>query len=87
MDRHQHERDGFGKIGEEGKYGGIVTAVNDLPVGTKFRVENGAWDGEIIEVDGAKHLLLGSGGTIDLSSDDYMLDITIKREGKGLYEK
>lgn len=36
------------------KYGGVWTDLAILPVGTKFHVCNGAWDGVIIEEDGKK---------------------------------
>lgn len=32
------------------------TNLFDLEVGTKFRVINGQWDGEIVDVDGSKHV-------------------------------
>lgn len=35
-------------------YGGRLTYLKDLEVGTTFYVENGNWGGEIIEVDGVK---------------------------------
>jgi hypothetical protein len=35
---------------------GITTDIWILPVGTKFRVENGYWDGAITRVDGKKCL-------------------------------
>lgn len=40
------------------KYGGKFTILNTLEVGTKFHVCNGAWDGEIVEKDGGKWLLV-----------------------------
>lgn len=59
-----------------GKYGGTTTVMNTLEVGTKFFVNNGNWDGEIIEVDGEKHLATGSGNQFKLD-DTYTLDITL----------
>lgn len=57
--------------------------VSYLPVGTKFWVQNGHWDGEIIEVDGIKHVRHAMGthrcdGRIDRSREGaYGLDIEI----------
>lgn len=33
------------------KYGGILTDLLELPVGTKFFVTNGNWNGEILQND------------------------------------
>ncbi|MGG1263754.1 hypothetical protein [Brevibacillus laterosporus] len=55
-----------------------------LPVGTKFYVLNGAWDGQIIEEDGIKKLLVAdTGKKIELTEEigKYDLDITIKEWG------
>lgn len=64
-----------------GKYGGTTTVMNTLDVGTKFFVHNGNWSGEIIEVDGVKHLATGSGNHFPLD-DSYDLDITIETSSK-----
>lgn len=34
------------------QYGGTLAYYRDLPVGTKFYVCNGAWNGEIKEIEG-----------------------------------
>lgn len=62
------------------RYGGTTTVLATLDVGTKFFVNNGHWDGSIIEKDGAKHLLISDERSISLtgSNVDYTLDITIK---------
>lgn len=41
------------------KYGGIVTNVCELPVGTIFYVRNGAWTGIIKEDDISKYVHIG----------------------------
>lgn len=60
--------------------------MSELPVGTKFYVNNGAWDGEIIEENGKKHLhVLATGSKFDLTAEerkDYKLDIEITERGK-----
>lgn len=38
------------------QYGGVLTDVNTLPVGTQFFVCNGCWWGEIREENGARVL-------------------------------
>lgn len=51
-----------------------------LPVGTKFYVVNGAWEGEICKVRGHKHISAKGGKTPwkNLTLDpDYALDIEI----------
>lgn len=53
--------------------------MSTLDVGTRFYVNNGAWDGEIIEIDGVKHIDIAGLRTLDLSKHtDYKLDITVK---------
>jgi hypothetical protein len=64
-----------------GQYGGEVTILINLEVGTKFYAHNGAWDGEIVMKDGKKCVLL-EGDTMENAkeiSKDKTLDITIKK--------
>ena len=42
-------KDYYGNI--HPKYGGVLTDLLDLPVGTKFFVTNGNWNGEILQND------------------------------------
>jgi hypothetical protein len=62
----------------------------DLPFGTQFYVNNGAWEGEIMEEGGKKHLhVFATDRKIDLTSDvnkDYKLDISITKRGKALID-
>lgn len=44
------------------RYGGVLTDLAALPVGTTFYVRNGAWKGEIILRDGKK--FVNAGGNI-----------------------
>lgn len=79
MNRLEWEESGFGKIGKKGRHGGICTIMNDLPVGTKFHIDNGYWDGEIVEIDGVKHLSIDGERTINLEQNpEYVLEITIE---------
>ena len=41
------------------KYGGIVTNVCELPIGTKFYVRNGAWTGTICQDEIGKYVHIG----------------------------
>jgi hypothetical protein len=62
------------------KYGGTTTNLNTLDVGTKFYVNNGAWDGTIVLKDGKKCVLVGEDdleNAIEIT-DERTLDITIK---------
>lgn len=77
MDKTEWEESGFGKIGEVGRHGGICTIMNDLPAGTKFHVENGYWDGSIVEIDGVKSLQVDGGRAYALDKE-YVLEITIE---------
>ncbi|MFH7816970.1 hypothetical protein ACG2K5_18155 [Bacillus subtilis] len=63
------------------KYGGTLTKISTLEVGTKFHVVNGAWDGEVVEKDGIKQLIVGRGRTIPLTGKnaEYELYIDIKK--------
>lgn len=36
------------------QYGGVLTDLDKLPIGTKFYVHNGGWEGEIIEIKGVR---------------------------------
>lgn len=51
-----------------------------LPVGTKFSVMNGGWDGEIIREDGKKYILMDNGyRKVELTPEtDYGLVIEIE---------
>lgn len=48
----------------------------DLPVGTIFWVINGAWEGEVIEVDGNKYIR-NNVNTFELTSTEQRLNIEI----------
>ena len=48
--RYCHEN--VGKPDPE--YGGVLTDISTLPVGTTFYVKNGAWYGKIVDLDGTK---------------------------------
>ncbi|MFJ8528549.1 hypothetical protein [Bacillus sp. NPDC094106] len=64
---------------EEGPYGGTPTLMDSLPIGTKFHVCNGHWDGEIVERNGTKYVFISEDNMINLSKcPDYKLDINIK---------
>ncbi|MDX5853563.1 hypothetical protein [Bacillus cereus group sp. BfR-BA-01363] len=64
---------------EEGPYGGTPTIMSTLPVGTKFHVCNGHWNGEIVEKNGMKYILISEDNLINLSEyPDYKADINIK---------
>ncbi|MGX1195761.1 hypothetical protein [Metabacillus sp. SLBN-84] len=63
-----------------GHYGGTTTQISSLEVGTKFYVCNGAWDGEIILVDGIKRVLV-EGDSIENAitfPEGHTLDIELK---------
>ncbi|PFF46175.1 MULTISPECIES: hypothetical protein [Bacillus cereus group] len=65
---------------EEGPYGGTPTIMSTLPVGTKFHVCNGHWNGEIGEENGMKYVFCHGEAVMNLSREpDWMLDINIKR--------
>ena len=62
------------------KYDGVLTYFKDLKIGTKFHVENGDWNGEIIEENGRKKLyVFFTKETHDVS--DRFAWITIKKAG------
>lgn len=54
------------------QYGGTFVYPIELEVGTKFRVENGNWYGEVIEVDGEKHILTDIDTKIRLTPNYYL---------------
>lgn len=58
---------------------GMTTDIYMLPVGTKFSVDNGYWDGEIVEKDGIKMIYAEDADTyITIKDDvDYSLLLTI----------
>jgi hypothetical protein len=63
-----------------GRYGGTTTIIKTLDVGTKFYVNNGAWNGEIVLKDGVKCILI-EGDDMENAMpiiDDRTLDITIQ---------
>lgn len=62
---------------------GKTADIYKLPLGTKFTVNNGGWDGEIIEVDGKKCMhIIDTGKKIELEEDyDYALVISDVEQG------
>lgn len=52
------------------KYGGIVTNICELPVGTTFYVRNGAWTGTICHDDNGKFLHIGGCPPIRIKEGD-----------------
>jgi hypothetical protein len=56
---------------------GVTTDIYKLPVGTKFHVVNGAWDGEIVEKDKLKYMhIIETDKFVELKPDvDYELVI------------
>lgn len=54
---------------------GETTDIYLLPIGTKFRVSNGVWGGEIVKVNGRKHMhILDTGNITELKENyDYSL--------------
>ena len=69
------------RIGQKDEdYGGTITDMMTLPVGTKFYVHNGAWNGEIVEKNKAKCIKIKGQGTIKIDKEDMenrMLSISI----------
>lgn len=49
-----YSRENLGK--RDPQYGGILTDLAELPVGTSFFVSNGCWGGKIIEIDGERFI-------------------------------
>lgn len=52
------------KEGEVGQYGGIVTKIKNIPVGSKFHVYNGYWTGEIRLIGGKKYMYVEETGAL-----------------------
>jgi hypothetical protein len=65
------------KIGSKGQYGGIVTEMNTLEVGTKFFVENGYWEGKIVLKNGNKAIHIKNVRTFEIP-ENYLLEISIE---------
>lgn len=63
----------------QGGYFGTTTDMYLLPVDTKFSVDNGYWNGEIVSVNGKKYIyVIATGMHIELKSDvDYKMVIRI----------
>ena len=50
---------------------GEFTKLATLPVGTRFWVRNGCWNGKIVEVNGSKSLyIVETGRTRTINKDD-----------------
>lgn len=66
-------------MNEKPSYGGTRTVMSTLPVGTKFYVHNGAWNGEIIDVNNQKKLLIEGDDMKNARDivDGHTLDISI----------
>lgn len=77
MDREKFIHDVYRASG--GSYGESCDIYN-LPIGTKFNVWNGSWDGEIVERNGEKCIyIIETKRFIKLQEDeDYNLVISIK---------
>lgn len=59
---------------------GTTTDIYLLPVGTKFHVINGAWDGEVIEENGKKMIWIERDKKVELKEDiDYRIGIEIEK--------
>jgi hypothetical protein len=54
------------------KYG-EYTKMSDVPVGTKFHVVNGDWDGAIVEIDGVKCVDVYGHGYRPIREDDSLV--------------
>lgn len=67
-------------IQEPRRHGGTRTVLSTLPVGTKFYVHNGAWNGEIIDVNNQKKLLIEGDNMKNARNivDGQTLDISIR---------
>lgn len=72
-----HYYDGDIKPFEMRPYGGIRTDVTKLPVGTKFYVNNGGWQGEITYVLRNKYITGDACINLETYPEGYELDITI----------
>jgi len=64
---------------EGSRYGGVKTIMRTLPVGTKFYVHNGVWEGEVVEVNGEKGISIGGEFRNEIlqSNPEHTLNITI----------
>lgn len=67
------------------KYGGIVTNVCELPVGTKFYVYNGAWTGKICQDDAGKYVRIEGCSPKRFKNGDEMY-LAIKPIDENYYE-
>lgn len=56
---------------------GPLTKVSTLPVGTRFHVVNGNWEGEIFEKDGQRYLRVLDTDSEFLLTPDYDLDMVL----------
>jgi hypothetical protein len=67
---------------------GMTTDIFMLPIGTTFRVTNGAWNGEIVEEEGKKMIhVVETGRKYILKEDnDYMLCLSNVKYPKGDYK-
>jgi hypothetical protein len=54
------------------KYG-EYTKMLDVPIGTKFHVVNGNWDGGIVEIDGVKCVDVYGHGCRPICEDDSLV--------------
>ena len=59
------------------KYGGIITDITKLPVGTKFYVCNGCWYGTICEGNDGKYISMENGSIAKIDDNTpYLLSIS-----------
>lgn len=67
---------------EKRPYGGTRTLLKDLPVDTRFYINNGHANARIILIDNNKHMLYTGSDLSEarLCTDDLYLDITIEEE-------
>jgi hypothetical protein len=62
----------------EGMLYGTTTDIYMLPIGTKFTVVNGMWNGEIVEKNNKKHMCIEGDKLVELQDEyDYCLAIRI----------
>lgn len=54
MQNIQYTPENLGK--HDPQYGGVLTDVSTLPVGTRFFVCNGGWHGKIIRIENKTHV-------------------------------
>lgn len=79
------------------KYGGIVTNVCELPIGTKFFVYNGGWTGKICQDDIGKYISIegrslkrfkdGDEGYLAIQSIEGIHDVTKYKQKEIVVEK